>query len=1005
MTAKRIIGLILFCGLFLHTSAQDPYTIKKLEKTKLTYDVNIISDLCIDTHHKLYIATPNRIITYNGYQYKEIEVPQTQRILTLVQTYQNDLLVVSTNGSVFKINTNLQQTEPFLPKKNLKGSNNFENYSFLNGPKGFIEKLNKTSYKFSYFQTHAVYVPNKHSYFVRWFHDSNLFWLDTTLNKTIATKKTINRYYYHNQTLIKAENTLLSDCQHPEITFQLPPIIKNHSDYNLIQKPHQPLYLTWQGHIWKLVLHQNQYHWQLITQKFNPQLPITCITYDSLIDHYYVGTQTEGLFLLKAKKFKNLEIHNEYSLGNYYVQLPIDINTYITNNGKIAEIHPQYSQKNNPLKKHGINNNLFKLNSDEYLGHTNEEFIQFNIRNNRSTVLKTDLSLGGTNYFSWSPDTIFIASKDSLYFYHKNHKTFTTIGANKWSHLNIYRIKKIRGLLWLASCSGIDIYDPNNRKFIYKILPDYCIRELHETDSGVLISCYGRGLALINPKNFKITFIPLDRRKGLKYCHAIIPVDTDVFILPTNHGILEIRKIDVLSSANQHSLIKQPKYFDEFNGIPTNEFNGGNDPSYIFWGDTLLSIPSLKGIIQINPKNYNIQTYHPLFDFKISKITRNNKLLNHFDHRVHTPTFTDDIRLQVEFNYWGNPSNLPLYYKYLNKEYPVPFDSINNIVIPLQHFNYENITFYCQSDSSAIPIGYVTVYRNPLWYTQFHLWLVIIISIWGLFFLYDKARMIRAEIKTENLEHIIALKTQELYSINNTLEKKLQELTAANQNNELYVSVINHDIYAPIKYINLMGQEILNHPTQYTKNDIKEHLNSIINSTKRLEILCSNILNHLIPNEHWKLEKEHFLLNALMDELQDFIKLGLKFQNNTFVCKIPKTASIYGFKDALQIILVNLLSNSNRFTQNGTIQLSYHFNSFTQEHEVMVSDTGKGIPEELKSQINSKKIRISNKNNNSSNSYGIGYNLIFKMLELLDGRLEIDHAHPKGVVVLLYFPK
>lgn len=43
---------------------------------------------------------------------------------------------------------------------------------------------------------------------------------------------------------------------------------------------------------------------------------------------------------------------------------------------------------------------------------------------------------------------------------------------------------------------------------------------------------------------------------------------------------------------------------------------------------------------------------------------------------------------------------------------------------------------------------------------------------------------------------------------NHLVQEKIRELTQAKEFIELYVSVINHDIFAPIKFINIIGDNL-----------------------------------------------------------------------------------------------------------------------------------------------------------------------------------------------------
>ena len=69
--------------------------------------------------------------------------------------------------------------------------------------------------------------------------------------------------------------------------------------------------------------------------------------------------------------------------------------------------------------------------------------------------------------------------------------------------------------------------------------------------------------------------------------------------------------------------------------------------------------------------------------------------------------------------------------------------------------------------------------------------------------------------------------------------------------------------------------------------------------------------------------------------------------------------------------------------------------------EITISDTGDGIPDEIKHQLNQKNYKITNKNSIEYRSYGFGYNLIFKLLPKIKADILIEDNLPIGTSVTL----
>jgi signal transduction histidine kinase len=249
---------------------------------------------------------------------------------------------------------------------------------------------------------------------------------------------------------------------------------------------------------------------------------------------------------------------------------------------------------------------------------------------------------------------------------------------------------------------------------------------------------------------------------------------------------------------------------------------------------------------------------------------------------------------------------------------------------------------------------------------------------------------------------IIQEKTHEITQINEQLMDKVAELTQLNKINGIYISVINHDIFAPIKYINVVGDKVHEYQKKLKKIDILNHLELIINSTKRLEILCSNILNERSSGASFTSVQSKISLYSMVSDLQSFVKIGLQINNNELIAKVPLKATATTAQNALNIILTNLISNANRFTKNGTITIQYHKKENL--HYIQVKDTGNGMQPDVLEKIQNRTLQVNHKDSSELQSYGIGYSLIFKMLDIIKGDMKVASTPLKGTTVTIIFP-
>ena len=97
-------------------------------------------------------------------------------------------------------------------------------------------------------------------------------------------------------------------------------------------------------------------------------------------------------------------------------------------------------------------------------------------------------------------------------------------------------------------------------------------------------------------------------------------------------------------------------------------------------------------------------------------------------------------------------------------------------------------------------------------------------------------------------------------------------------------------------------------------------------------------------------------------------------------------------KKALQIIIGNILSNAIKYTEKGTIEITVSGN------QVMVSDTGIGIPDELLPKLFERHVRGRGLHQAGE---GIGLAIVKRLCDQFDWDISIQNKENQGILVTL----
>ncbi|MEO0924266.1 MAG: sensor histidine kinase [Cyanobacteria bacterium J06643_13] len=106
----------------------------------------------------------------------------------------------------------------------------------------------------------------------------------------------------------------------------------------------------------------------------------------------------------------------------------------------------------------------------------------------------------------------------------------------------------------------------------------------------------------------------------------------------------------------------------------------------------------------------------------------------------------------------------------------------------------------------------------------------------------------------------------------------------------------------------------------------------------------------------------------------------------------------------LQQIITNLVSNAIRYTESGTINISCQTID-NDRWTVVVADTGIGISPEAQTQIFEPYFRVGTRKTFSPDSTGLGLAIVVKMVELLQGTIDLASELNEGSSFTVTLPK
>lgn len=227
--------------------------------------------------------------------------------------------------------------------------------------------------------------------------------------------------------------------------------------------------------------------------------------------------------------------------------------------------------------------------------------------------------------------------------------------------------------------------------------------------------------------------------------------------------------------------------------------------------------------------------------------------------------------------------------------------------------------------------------------------------------------------------------------------KELAEIS--NKTKTKFIRNMEHDIRTPISGILGMTELLSASETDTVKKQI---ISDISYCTQELMKYCLGILDYSkIEADESPVSSKKFNLYTLIDSVYKIESPAAKIKQLNLSVQIdPEVPEmIMGDEYRLKGILINLLSNAIKFTEKGYVELSIKLIKKTPKKiilDIIVTDSGIGIPAKKIEFIYEKFSRLSPSNQGVYRGLGLGLRIVKQFVQEMEGEITVKSAVGKG---------
>ncbi|OOV18458.1 ATP-binding protein [Flavobacterium sp. LM4] len=413
-----------------------------------------------------------------------------------------------------------------------------------------------------------------------------------------------------------------------------------------------------------------------------------------------------------------------------------------------------------------------------------------------------------------------------------------------------------------------------------------------------------------------------------------------------------------------------------------------------------LASKTLKKIVQRPDNNNNnnntlalkSEAYYQLGLIE-TQLKRNDSAIFYFNNALEENSKTKNLKQKANIilaisNYHKNNKEYERAYNYLSEYYQIEH---NILKLNDSKFNFDKhkknnqIHLLNEEKRKSEENAQIKTYRYSKLISILAIALISILSLLSLA-LY-KNNVIRNQ---NNL--VLREKNKELILAKNKAEEASKARTD-------FLSTVSHELRTPLNAINGIAHLLLE---ESPKESQLKYLDSLKFSGNYLTTFINEILEiNKIDSTKIEIEKICFDLKALLNNIQNSLKELAAANNNHFLLEIDDAIpdNLIGDTTKLSQIILNLINNALKFTQNGKVTLIAKLHALENEKATVyfeITDNGIGIPKDKQKKVFESFSQGSIEVNRKYGGTGLGLTIVKKLIHLLGGKIHLESEVGKG---------